>query len=120
MLSWLAVYARNIHIIVQTANFEFVRLNSAGENAPFLNLAVPPLFTKFISNFWAFIFYTTLNMARSAEHAACPFLASRFAREHNLEDRPHTSLWFARHMLFLLACVVVKYGVGKLGCTPRL
>ena len=36
-------------------------------------------------------------MAKSAEHAARPFLASayktrRFVREHALADRPHTSL----------------------------
>ena len=40
-------------------------------------------------------------MAKSAEHAARPFLASaymirRFVREHALVDRPHTSLWLAK------------------------
>ena len=40
-------------------------------------------------------------MAKSAEHTARPFLASayrirRFAREHALADRPHTSLWLAK------------------------
>jgi len=40
-------------------------------------------------------------MAKSAEHAARPFLASayrirRFVREHALADRPHTSLWLAK------------------------
>ena len=45
-----------------------------------------------------------------------PFLASayrirRFVREHAFADRPHTSLWLAKHMLSLLACMVVKYGV---------
>jgi len=55
-------------------------------------------------------------MAKSAEHAACPFLASayrtrRFVREHALADR-HTLLCGSlRRMLFLLACMVVKYGV---------
>ena len=54
-------------------------------------------------------------MAKSAEHAARPFLASayrirRFVREHALADRPHTSLWLAK-TLFLLVCMVVKYGV---------
>ena len=43
----------------------------------------------------------TLNMAKSADHAARPFLASayrirRFVREHALADRPHTSLWLAK------------------------
>jgi hypothetical protein len=46
-------------------------------------------------------FYRTLNMAKSAEHAACPFLASayrirRFVLEHALADRPHNSLWLAK------------------------
>ena len=40
-------------------------------------------------------------MAKSAEHAARPFLASayrirRFVRDHALADRPHTSLWLAK------------------------
>ena len=40
-------------------------------------------------------------MVKSAEHAACPFLASanrmrKFVREHALADRPHTSLWLAK------------------------
>ena len=40
-------------------------------------------------------------MAKSAEHAARPLLASayrinRFVREHALADRPHTSLWLAK------------------------
>ena len=39
------------------------------------------------------VFYRTLNMAKSADHAARPFLASayrirRFMREHALADRP--------------------------------
>jgi hypothetical protein len=59
------------------------------------------------------VFYRTLNMAKSAEHAARPFLASayrirRFVREHALADRRCGSL---RRMLFLLAYMVVKYGV---------
>ena len=40
-------------------------------------------------------------MAKSAEHASHPFLASayrirRFLREHALADRPHTSLWLVK------------------------
>jgi hypothetical protein len=47
------------------------------------------------------VFYRTLNMAESAEHASRPFLASaqrirKFVREHALADRPHTSLWLAK------------------------
>ena len=55
-------------------------------------------------------------MAKSAGHASRPFLASAyiiriFVREHALADRPHTSLWLAKTYVFLLACMVVKYGV---------
>jgi hypothetical protein len=44
------------------------------------------------------VFYRTLNMAKSAEHASRPFHASayrirKFVHEHALADRPHTSLW---------------------------
>ena len=40
-------------------------------------------------------------MAKSAEHAARPFLASayrirRFVHEHALADRPHTFLWLTK------------------------
>ena len=40
-------------------------------------------------------------MAKYAEHASRPFLASayrirRFVCEHALADRPHTSLWLAK------------------------
>ena len=40
-------------------------------------------------------------MAKSAERASRPFLASayrirKFVREHALVDRPHTSLWLAK------------------------
>jgi hypothetical protein len=47
------------------------------------------------------VFYRTLNMAKSAEHAARPFLASayrirRFVRKHALVNRPHTFLWLAK------------------------
>jgi hypothetical protein len=64
------------------------------------------------------VFYRTLNMAKSAEHTARPFLASayrirRFVREHALADRPHTSLWLAKTYVIPagIACMVVKYSV---------
>ena len=59
-------------------------------------------------------------MAKSAEHAARPFLASaykirRFVREHALADRPHTSLWLAKTYVIpagmYIPYMVVKYGV---------
>ena len=66
----------------------------------FFMLAVPPFITK-ILRYLGVVFYKTLNMAKSAEHASRPFLASayrisRFVREHALADRPHTSLWLAK------------------------
>jgi hypothetical protein len=48
MLSRLAVYARNKHLIVNTAKAEIVHLNSAGENVQFLMLAVPPFSQRFL------------------------------------------------------------------------
>jgi len=57
--------------------------------------AVPPFITFHRSfRYLGMVFYRTLNMAKSAEHAARPFLASayrihRFVREHALADRPH-------------------------------
>jgi len=47
------------------------------------------------------VFYRTLNITKSAEHAPRPFLASayrirRFVREHALANRPHTSLWLLK------------------------
>jgi hypothetical protein len=65
-------------------------------------LAVPPFITKIFLGVWAwFSTRPCLNMAKSAEHAARPFLASAyrirtFVREHALADRPHTSLWLAK------------------------
>jgi len=40
MLSQLAVYARNKHLIVNAARFEVVHFNSAGENVPVFNVGV--------------------------------------------------------------------------------
>ena len=39
MLSWLAVYVRDKHLIVNTSKSEVVHSNSASKNAPILNLA---------------------------------------------------------------------------------
>jgi len=119
MPSRLAVYARNQHLIVNTSKSEVVHFNSAGEMFLFLMLAVPPFITKIILGIWylGMVFYRTLNMAKSAIHAARPFLASacrihRIVQKYALADRPHTSLWGSlKCMLFLLACMVVKYGV---------
>jgi hypothetical protein len=101
MLSRLAVYARNKHLIVNTSKSEIVRFNSAGENVPVFEVGGATLHHKDSFKYLGMVFYRTLNMAKSAEHAARPFLASayrirRFVREHTLADRPHTSLWLAK------------------------
>jgi hypothetical protein len=46
MLSQLAVYARNKHIIVNTSKSKVVHFNSVGEMFLFIMLAVPRLITK--------------------------------------------------------------------------
>jgi hypothetical protein len=53
MLSRLAVYARNIHLIVNTSKSEVVHFNSAGEMFLILMLAVPPFITKILLGIWA-------------------------------------------------------------------
>ena len=75
--------------------------NSAGENVPVFDINGATLHHKDSFRDLGMVFYRTLNMARSAEHVACPFLASAyrisiFVREHALADRPHTSLWLAK------------------------
>jgi len=79
-----------------------VHFNSAGENVPVFDVGGAILHHKDSSRYLGImVFYRTLNMAKSAEHMARPFLASayrirRFVREHALADRPHTSLWLAK------------------------
>jgi len=99
MLSRLAV--RNKHLIVNTSKSEVVHFNSAGKNVPVFDVGGATLHCKDFFRYLGLVFYRTLNMAKSAEHAARPFLASayrirRFVREHTLVDRPHTSLWLAK------------------------
>jgi hypothetical protein len=78
-----------------------VHFNSAGESAPVFIVGGATLHRKDCFRHLGMVFYRTLNMAKSAEHASHPFLASacrirRFVREHALADRPHTSLWLAK------------------------
>ena len=101
MLSQLAVYVRNKHLIVNNSKSEVVHFNSAGENVPVFDVGGATLHHKDSFRYLGMVFYRTLNMAKSAEHAARPFLASayrirRFVCEHALADRPHTSLWLAK------------------------
>ena len=90
MLSRLAVYARNKHLIVNAS--KLCTSTPRVKMFLFLMSAVPPFITKILLGIWAWFFYRTLNMAKSADHAARPFLASayrirRFVREHALADR---------------------------------
>ena len=118
MLSRLAVYARNKHLIVNTFKSEVVHFNSAGENVPVFDVGGATLHHKDSFRYLGMVFYRTLNMAKSAEHAARPFLASAYAIGYvdlcvnTLWQTGHTLLCGSlRRMLFLLACMVVNYGV---------
>jgi hypothetical protein len=76
-------------------------LHSAGENVPVFDVGSATLHHKDSCRYLGMVFYRTLNMAKSAEHASRTFLASayrirRFVREHALADRPHTSLWLVK------------------------
>jgi len=47
------------------------------------------------------VFYRTHNIAKSAEHMLCPFMAGchrirQYAQEHHLMDRPHALLCLAK------------------------
>ena len=97
----LAVYARNKHLIVNTSKSEVVHFNSAGDNVPVFYVGGATLHYKHSFRYSGIVFYRTLNMAKSAEHVARPFLASAykiriFVREHALADRPHIHFFVAR------------------------
>jgi hypothetical protein len=119
MISWLAVYTRNKHLIVNTSKSEVVHFNSAGENVPVFDVGGATLHHKGSFRYLGMVFDRTSNMAKPAEHASRPFLASAyricsFVREHarTLWQTDRTLLCGSlRRMLFLLACMVVKYGV---------
>ena len=101
MLSQLAVYTRNKHLIVNTSESEVVHFNSAGETVFVFDVGGATLHHKDSVRYLGMVFYRALNMTKSTEHASCPFLASayrlrRSVREHALADRPHTSLWLAK------------------------
>jgi len=46
MLSWLAVYARNTHLVVNTSKSKVVHFNSAGENVPVFDVGGATLHHK--------------------------------------------------------------------------
>jgi len=74
MLSRLAVYARNKQLIVNTSKSEVVHFNSAGENVPVFDVGGATLHHKDSFRYLGMVFYRTLNMAKSADYAARPFL----------------------------------------------
>ena len=78
MLSRLAVYTRNKHLIVNTSKSEVVHFDSAGENVPVFDVGGATLHHKYSFRYLGMVFYRTLNMAKSAEHASRLFLASAY------------------------------------------
>ena len=115
MLSRLAVYARNKHLIVNTSKSEVVHINSAGENVPVFDVGGTTLHHDSF-RYLGMVFYRTLNMAKSAEHTARHFLPLPIGYVNlcvnTLWQTGHTFLCGSlRRMLFLLAYMVVKYGV---------
>ena len=53
MLSWLAVFSRNEHLIVNTSKSEVVHFNSAGENVPVFDVGGATLHHKNLLGIWA-------------------------------------------------------------------
>ena len=53
MLSRLAVYARNKHLILKISKSEVVHFNSTVENVPVFVVGGAPLITKSLSGIWA-------------------------------------------------------------------
>jgi hypothetical protein len=106
MLNRLIVYARNKHLIVNTAKSEDAHLNSGVDNVPLFNIGGATwqgctLVHTDSFRYLGMVFYKTLNMTKSVEHTTRPFLTSayrvrKFIRDHALADRPHTSLWLAK------------------------
>ena len=96
-----------------------MHFDSAGENVPVFDVGGATLHHKYSFRYLGMVFYRTLNMAKSAEHAARPFLASayrirRFVREHALADRPHTSLWLAKTYVIPAGMGSQVWGTGFL------
>ena len=58
--------------------FEVVHFNSAGKNVPVFDVGGATLHHKDSFRYLGMVFYRTLNMAKSADHAARPFLASAY------------------------------------------
>ena len=67
-----------LHLIVNTSKSEVVHFNFAGENVPVFDVGSATLHHKDSFRYLGMVFYRTLNMAKSAEHAARPFLASAY------------------------------------------
>ena len=111
MLSRLAVYARNKHLIVNTSKSEVVHFKSVGENVPVFDVGAATLHNKDFSRYLGMVFYRTLNMAKSTEHASRPFLSLPIAYVNlcvNTLWQTDRTLFYGslRRILFLLACDV--------------
>ena len=65
-------------LIVNTSKSEVVHFNSAGENVPVLDVGGATLHHKYYFRYLGMVFYRTLDMDDSAEHASRPFLASTY------------------------------------------
>ncbi len=101
MLSRLDEHARRKGLTINTAKSEVFHINSHGFNVPAFSVGGAPLAKKDSFKYLGMVFYKTHNIAKSAEHMLGPFMAGchrirQFAREHNLNDRPHALLWLAK------------------------
>jgi len=61
VLSRLAVYTRNKHLIVNTSKSEVVHFNSAGENVPVFDVGGATLYHKDYFRYLGMVFYRTLT-----------------------------------------------------------
>ena len=114
MLSRLAVYARNKHLIVKISKSEVVDFNK--ENIPVFDVGGATLHHNNSFKYLGMVFYRTLNMASLLNTRPVLFLPLPIGYVDlcvdTLWQTGHTLLYgLLRRMLFLLACVVVKYGV---------
>ncbi len=101
-LSWsLDGYGRRKGLTINTAQSEVVHFNSHGCNVLAFSVGGAPLANKDSFKYLGMVFYRTHNIAKSAEHMLGPFMDGchrirQFAREHQLNDRPHALLWLAK------------------------
>ncbi len=100
MLNCLDGNARRKGLAINTAKSEVVHFNSHGFNVPAFSVGGAPLANKDSFKYLGMVYYWTHNIAKSAEYMLGPFMAGchrirQFARENQLNDRPHALLWLA-------------------------